>query len=336
MFLNPSVIVRIAKYHQILFQEDYDIIKSSIDEEFFEDLEKATRQFNKLIPVKTLVTRNGKVFTETVYINPDKKKKEDLEKKYRKGSSTEIKEENQLKEAKLQIDVDILKRGDLVKVKMQDGSEVVGQFRDFIKEGKKVKLNIRVTYKNKQGESVTRNIERWPDDIKLVENNGASSEIKTKRLKTNDFKIGDTVSVTIRLKKPNEKGVRMEEREGVLTRKNQNGFVVLLDNGDYVTRNLSTIRKVEDTSNQLSEQEKVVLYKAIKTIKNSIQDKVNMISIFEKKKGKDWQSDVEKIKKAIEEDKNIQANYFEVFKGNLPFDSIVKESIKKQKLDVEE
>ena len=48
------------------------------------------------------------------------------------------------------VPVDILKRGDLVKVKMQDGSEAVGQFRDFIKEGKKVKLNIRVTYKNRQ------------------------------------------------------------------------------------------------------------------------------------------------------------------------------------------
>lgn len=330
MFLHPSQFERFTKNHVVITQEDHDLLVKSIENGFFgDDIEKAQKNLSSLIKIVTPIIRNGKVVMQTMYINPKKTKEEDLKLSYRNTPNVAKDYVPKITDT-VKVESNVFKRGDLVKLTLQDGTESIGQFRDFViakdSAGKRKAL-IRAQIKDrKTGELKSKTIERNVEDIVLF-NQPETTEEKTtviKQFNPEDFNIGDSVRITLRQKDESNSAVTMKEVDAVLVRKVPKGFEVLLPNGDIVTRPSSTLRKTGEADFKITSQQEIILNKAIKAIKNTIKDKINIIDILEKRKPTGWQHTVERVKAEIENDKNLQFNYYQVYKGNIPFEGIIK------------
>jgi len=335
MFIHPSSLAVLAESHTIITEEDFLCLRKSIDDGHFGDIEKARRDLSHLVRIQTPILRNGKIVLQTMYIDPRKTDKSKFAPKNYGG--VDDKKITYKPEATKNIIVEsnLLKRGDLVKIKLQDGTETVGQFRSYaiVGEGDNKKAIIRTQIKNRQGELVTKTVERNAKDIVLLNSNPESKEEITKLFDPSSFKVGDSVSITTRTKNPDSIGVKMIEQEGVLTKTTSYGFSVLLPDGSTVERPISTLRKVKDSENTLTKDQEILLNKAVKRIKSSIQDKVNLIDLLERKKPTNWEVTKDKYQAELESDKNLQSNYYQVFKGNLNFDQVItvnEEPIKRQ------
>jgi hypothetical protein len=112
--LQEHQVEELSKSHEILDEATYDFLT------FYK------ADTSKLIPVKKIVHRQGKLYTKTVYINPDK----DV-----KGLSYSKKYVNDSVAPKLQkvgttrLTSTQYTKGDKVKFTMQDGTEGTGEFR---------------------------------------------------------------------------------------------------------------------------------------------------------------------------------------------------------------
>lgn len=328
MLLHPSQFDTFTKGCEIITSEDYDLICKSIEEGLFGDIEKAKKDLSHLVKVTTPIIRNGKVVMQTMYINPKKTNEEDLKKTYRNTPNpAEPRTEDS---ERVVVESNVFKRGDLVKLKLQDGTETVGQFRDFVIKNEETgqrKALIRAQIKDrKTGELKSKTIERNAEDIVLVNEPKKTTEEETviRRFNPEDLKIGDSVKITLRQKEEGNPAVTMKEVDAVLVRKVPKGFEAYLPNGEVVIRPVSTLRKTGEGTGSLTEEQEVILNKAIKAIKMAIKDKVNIIDIVEKRKPSGYQNTVERLQGEIENDKSMQYNYYQIYKGNLKFEDIIQ------------
>lgn len=329
MFLHPSQFIKFSENHVIITEEDYNILTKSVEAGILGDIEKGYKDLSHLLKVTTPIIRNGKVVMQTFYINPNKTKEEDLKKTYRNTSKPAEKYIPKITDT-VRVESNVFKRGDLVELTLQDGTKTIGQFRDFVitddKTGKRKAL-IRAEIKDrKTGELKSKTIERNVEDIVLMNKPEVTEEKITvlKQFNPDDFQVGDSVKITLRKKDENNPKVTMQEVDAVIVRKIPKGFEILLPNGDIVHRPSSTLRKTGEAEYKITADQEVILNKAIKAIKNSIHDKVNLIDILIKRQVTGWQHTVERLQGEIENDKNLQFNYYQVYKGNIPFEGILK------------
>lgn len=320
IFLHPTDFDNLVKDGiQIITEEDYLSLKKAIQEGLFGDIEKAKRDGGFLVPVKRPIVRNGKIIMETYYINPNKTKVEDKPKIVDRVNH-ELHKHLLERESKPIEGYGIYEKGDLVKLKMQDGSDAIGQFRSFKKYGDKDLAVIRVSYTNRNGKQVTDTITREVNRISPVNPREGAEIKKVERVKDpNVYRIGDTVDF----------GTKDGKRQGVVVKKNGDELILSDNNGNMFSRYPLAVVKIAESESSLTEEQVLLLNKAIRGINRAVQDKIDMQHIYTKRQSKGWEDNVQRLNDDIENDRNLQYNYLQVFKGKIPFEDVLHEEERK-------
>jgi hypothetical protein len=133
--------------------------------------------------------------------------------------------------------------------------------------------------------------------------------------------VGDHVDLTIRKKDENGvvKGV---PSKGVLIRKTNVGFIVMTPSGELLERTPDNVLRTKEKQHNLSESEIILLNKALKSVKVSTKEKLDIIDILERKKPTNYLQTIDKLKSEIEDNKNLQKQYYDAHIGNIKFNEI--------------
>lgn len=273
---------------------------------------------SKLVPKHELIARNGKIYEQIVYINPDKEHTPAAT--YRKAKPAKP-----VKQAKyvgtVRQDHAELTRGAKVTLTYQ-GKEVEGEFR-----------HIAITPRYPNGKAVVRiQLESGP---KLVERNteelGIVKDAVMVRPKDEaSFSVGDKVQFTLRGHDAAGKPC-VREVTAILSRfkgePDSKGQLVHLRMGDgnIKERYLHNVTRYEDRIDPLTPEQTIVVNRAIDDLRNQNKTDFDLVKVYSGKRDSDVR--IAQLKAVIQARNENITTHLQVLRRELPFDRIKQDIV---------
>lgn len=307
---QEELVSRIEKSFFVIDEASYDFFTN------YPELIKGKKDLTKLVSIKKPVVRDGKIFIETVWVDPNKN--QDIGPKY----SKEYKNKREFKEKKnvgtTRIEDETFQRGDKVKFKIGE-EEVVGEFRHIaVNEIKNIPFAM-IRYEGKT-------YGRKPKDISLAEEKQAVPKLRTDK----DFKIGDKVQLELLVKDGGvSKRQNFEATISRFTKTTPAGQLVQvrLENGKIYERFTHNLFKLDESSpSNLTPDQEVIVNKALNKLGSENRINNELIEVYQKSQAKDKEDRILKCHKEIDDNNVKIKDYLEVLEGKRTFDSVSEEA----------